>query len=101
MVTACIKKNHAQYKLCDFGGYSKEIINMFSVRKYLGLSKTNIEIFSNTINITNFKVCIMVLLTEFDLFILFSVTLTIFQGHSNIKKFYLKILCSYLIQLKL
>ena len=43
----------------------------------------------------------MVLHSELYLFITLSVTLTLFQGHSNVKQFVLKILCSYLIKLKL
>ena len=43
----------------------------------------------------------MILLIELYLFISLSVTLTIFQGHSNVKEFPLEILCCYLVKLKL
>ena len=52
-------------------------------------------------DIMNVKLCVMVLLFELYLFSTLSVTLTIFQGHSNVKQFYKKKLCSYLIKLKL
>ena len=44
----------------------------------------NIEIFSDTINVLNLTVCMIALLIELYLFIPFSVTLTIFQGHRSI-----------------
>ena len=40
-----------------------------------------ILIFSDTVNVINVKLCMMVLLIELYLFIPLSVTLTIFQGH--------------------
>ena len=61
----------------------------------------NIVIFSDTINVLNVKLCMMVELIEFYPFIPLSVTLMVFQGHSSVKQFELKILCSYLIKLKL
>ena len=73
----------------------------FRLVKYLGVGNFNVGIFSDTISVTNVKLFVMVLLTVFYLFITFSVTLTLFQGHSNVKQFVLKILCSYLIKLKL
>ena len=53
------------------------------------------------INVINVKLCIMELVIEIYLFTPLSVILTIFQGHSRVKQFPLKVLCSYLIQLKL
>ena len=47
----------------------------------------NIGIFSDTINMINVKLCMMVLLIEFTLVIPLSVTLTTFQGHSIVKHF--------------
>ena len=46
----------------------------------------NIGIYSDTINVKNVKLCMMVLLVELYLFIPLSVTLTIFQGHSNVEQ---------------
>ena len=43
----------------------------------------------------------VVLLIVLYLFIPLAVTLTIFQGHSDVKQFELKILCSYPVNLKL
>ena len=47
----------------------------------------DIQIFSDTINIIKVKVCMMVLHIELYLLITLSVTLTLFQGHSNVKQF--------------
>ena len=47
----------------------------------------NIGIFSDTINVINVKLCMMVLHTELYLFITLSVTLTLFQGHKDVKQF--------------
>ena len=46
----------------------------------------NIGIHSDTINVINVKLCTMVLLTELYLFIPLSVTLTVFQGRSNVEQ---------------
>ena len=51
-------------------------------------------IFSHTINVINVKLCVMVLHIELYLFITLSMALTSSQGHSSVKKFSLKILCS-------
>ena len=50
----------------------------------------NVAIFLDTINMINVKLCIMVVLTGFYPFILLSVTLIVFQGHSSVKEFELK-----------
>ena len=68
--------------------YSKKIFNMFLVSEVSGLVKYfNTGIFSDTVNVIDIKLCMMVLLIELYLFVLLSVTLTIFQGHSNAKQF--------------
>ena len=70
------------------GVYLREIINLFLV-EYLGLWK-NLGIFSDTINVINRKLCMVVLLIELYLFIPLSVTRTVFQGHNIIEQFLLK-----------
>ena len=71
-------------------------------RVIVGRGKSyNVAIFSDTINAVNVELCTMVLLVKLYLFILLSVTLTIFQGHRSVKQFKLKIVCSYPIKLKL
>ena len=52
------------------------------------------------INFRNVKFCVVLLFIEFYLFIPFSLIVTIFQGHSNVKKL-LKILCSSPVKLRL
>ena len=47
----------------------------------------NVAVFSDTMNVINFKLCMMVLLIELYLFIPLSVILTIFHGRSSVKKF--------------
>ena len=68
--------------------YSREIIYMFFIGHVPGLVKNfNIGIYSDTINVMNVKLCMMALLIELCMFIPLSVTLAIFQGHSNVKQF--------------
>ena len=43
--------------------------------------------FSDTLNVIDVKLCMMVLLIEHYLFLPLSVTLTIFQGHRSVKQF--------------
>ena len=84
MVATYIKKDHAQYDLWDSGVYSREKINMFLVGQVSGrVDNFNIGILSNIIKGINVKLCVLVLLRELYLFIPFSVTLTIGQGHSS------------------
>ena len=65
---------------------------MFLVSQVSGLiKKSNIRILSDTVNVINGKLCMMVLHIELYLFNVLSVTLTLFQGHSIVKKFLLKI----------
>ena len=47
----------------------------------------NAAIFSDTIKVTNVKLCMAALLIELYLFIPLSVTLTICQGRSSVKQF--------------
>ena len=68
------------------GVYSREIINTFVVGLASGdVENFNVGIYSDTIKVINVNLCMMVLLIELYLFIPLSVTLTIFQGHSNVK----------------
>ena len=74
--------------MCDSSAYSREIIKMFFVSLVSGLvKKLYVGTYLDTINVVNVKLCMMILLTELYLFIPLSVTLTIFQGHSNVKQF--------------
>ena len=63
--------------------------------------KLYIWIYSDTINVINVRLCMVVLFIELYLFIPLWVALTIFQGHSNVKQFYLKIMCSCPVKWKL
>ena len=54
-----------------------------------------IVIFSDTINMMNVKLCMMVVLVELYPFIPLSVTLTVFPNHINVKQFLRKITCVY------
>ena len=83
---------------------------MFFISHVSGLVENfNIGIYSETINVINVKLCIMILvklcimilLSELYLFIPLLVTLTIFQCHSSFEQFKRKILCSYPVKLKL
>ena len=47
----------------------------------------NIVIISDTMNMINVKLCMMVVLSELYPFIPLSVTLIVFEGHSNVKLF--------------
>ena len=49
----------------------------------------------------NVKLCMMVVLSKLYPFIPLSVSWNVFQGHISVKQFEVKILCSYLIKLKL
>ena len=60
----------------------------------------NIASFSEAINMVNVKLSMMVVLTELYPFISLSVTLIVFLCHSTFEQFSLKILCSYLVELK-
>ena len=61
---------------------------MVLVGQVSGLTENvNIGIVSDTINVMNVKLCMMVLLTELYLVIPLSVTLIISEGHNNIEQF--------------
>ena len=67
--------------------YSREMINMFLVSQVFQLVQIFYNgIFSDTVNVINVKLCMMVLLIKLYLFIPLSVTLTIFYGHSNVEQ---------------
>ena len=89
MSVCCINyRDYAEYDLSDAGVYSREIINMFFVVQVSGLVEHfNIGICSDTINLTNVKLCTMVLLIELYLFIPLSVILTTFQSNGNVEQF--------------
>ena len=78
---------------------------MISLRLALRVSvcgrNFNVATFSEIVNMLNVKLCMMVVLIELYPLIPLSVTLIVFQGHSSVKHFWLKMLCSYLIKLKL
>ena len=76
---------------------------MFIISQVSGLVENfniRINFESDTISVIDVKFCMVVLLFELYLFIPLSLTLTIFQGHSNVKQFSQIILCSYLSKLK-
>ena len=61
---------------------------MFLVGQVSELAENfNIGIYSDTINVINVKLSMMVLLIELYLIIPLSVTLSIFQGQSNVELF--------------
>ena len=87
MVTTYVKKI-VHNMISMTGVYLRDIINMVLVGQVSELVENiNIEIYSGTINVINLKLCMMVLFIELYLFIPLSVTLTIFQGHSNVRQF--------------
>ena len=60
--------------------YSTEIINMLLVGQVSGLIENfNMGISSDTINVINVKLCMIVLIHELYLFMPFSVTVTTFH----------------------
>ena len=82
MVATFIKKDCAHYELCDWCMFKGDHLHVFV---WSNVWVTGI--FSDTINIMNVKLCMLVLHAEFYLFITLSVTLTLFQGHSSVKHF--------------
>ena len=55
---------------CDSGVYSRETINIFCFGRVSGhVENFNIGIYSDSINVLNVKICMMVLLIELYLFI--------------------------------
>ena len=82
------EKYCAQYDLCDSVVYLVDIINMFLVSQVFQLVQIFYNgIFSDTVNVINVRLHMMVLFIEHDVFIPLSVTLTRFQGHINVKQF--------------
>ena len=68
--------------------YSRKIINIFSICEVSRLVENfNTGIDSDTINVINVKLCMIVILIELYLFISLSSTLTIFHGDTNIEQF--------------
>ena len=74
-------------ELCDAGVCSRKIIYMFFWSNVLACQNFSTGILSDTINVINVKLCVMVLLVELHLFIPLSVTLTILYSHSNVEQF--------------
>ena len=67
---------------------SQEIIYIFLIGQVSGLVEDfYMGIFSDAIDVVNVKLRMMVLHIELYLFILLSVTLTLFQGQSSVKQF--------------
>ena len=60
----------------------------------------NVAIFSDTIKMINVKVFVMIVLIWLYRFTPLSVTWIVFQGHSSVEHFWLKISCSYPIKSK-
>ena len=57
--------------------FSRETVNMFLVSQVSGLVENfNMRVFSDTMNVINVKLCMMVLHTELYLFITLSANLT-------------------------
>ena len=84
-------KDHAQHDMCDSGVYLRNIIHLFLVNQVSGLVENlNTGIFSDSMNVINLELCTMVLLIELHLFTPLSLTVTIFQGHRNVKLLELK-----------
>ena len=74
--------------ICAMLVCSREIIHVFCWSSVLACQKR--DLLGDAINVINVRLCMVihvVLLTELSLFIPLSVTLTIFQGHSNIEEF--------------
>ena len=87
MVATDIKKI-MHYLNCLTGVYSKEIVNTFFVSQMSGLvENVNTEIYSDTKNVINVKLCMVLIFIKLYLFIRLSVILIIFQGHSNVEQF--------------
>ena len=75
---------------------------MFFAGQVSGLLENfNIKIYPDTINVINVNLCMMLVLIELYVLMPLSMTLTIFQGHSNIEQFKLKSVCSDPVKLKL
>ena len=80
-------KDYAQYDLFDWCVFKIDNQHVFGRSSVLACQNFNIEIYSDTINVINVKLCMVALLTELYLLIPFSVTVTILQDHSSIEQF--------------
>ena len=67
---------------------------VFKGDKWCVFGWSSVWIFSGTKTVIKVKLCVKVLLIELSLFVTLSVTLTLFEGHSSVKQFQLKSLCS-------
>ena len=77
------EQDYAQYGLCGSGLYSRKIINMHFIDQMSGLVKNlNIGIYSDAIDVTSVKLCMMVQLIELYLFTL------LFHSYSSAKQFW-------------
>ena len=83
-VATYIQTGYAQYDVCDWCVFKGDSYHIFLSRL---VRNFNFGIYSDTINETNVKLCMMALLIELYRFILLSVTLTIFEGHGSIRQF--------------
>ena len=82
------QEDHAQYDLCNSGVCSREIVYMYLVSQVSGLvKKIAIGLFSDTMNVIDIKLWMVVLHIEVYLLITLLVTLTLFRGHSSVKQF--------------
>ena len=75
--------------MCVTGVHSRELIGMFFVSQVSGLVENcNIGVYSDTINVINVELCMVVLLLiELYLFIPLKMTLTLMQGHNKVEQF--------------
>ena len=67
------------FKVDNLHGFGRQVSGL--------VENFNMGIFSDTINVINVKVCMMVVLTELYPFIPLSVTFIVFQDHSSDKQF--------------
>ena len=58
----------------------------FRCQVYWLVKNFNIGIYLDTINVINVKLCMMALFIKLYLFIPLSMTLTVFQDHSNVEQ---------------
>ena len=84
-----IEKGLAQYDFfCVTDGYAREMINMFLISQVSWLvEKLEPGFFSDTINVIDVKLCMVVLLIGHYLLTPFSGFLSIVQGYSCIRWF--------------
>ena len=86
-MVATYAKKIVHNMICVTCVHSVAIINMFFAGQVSGLGKNfNIVMLSDTMNMINVKLCMVVVLIELYPFIPLSVTLIAFQGHSCFKQ---------------